>query len=170
MKLDKTNTLLTISGIVWFVSLCVLINSICKHNDILKATQKNHALIKNQLGAELIEATKYDAIIKDLESHTGTQYYNLINYLKNQGATISDEKARNIPDTSLNAYSFTASLNNCSIDNLYKIIYHAEQELGIPRFRVAGIELQTQSSSISASSSTQTPISAKIIFETIIKR
>lgn len=168
MKLDKTTTLLIASGIVWFLSICVLFSAIGSHNAAIKATQKNRDLISAGLSEQLGEAAKYDSIIDELSTQSGTQYYTLVNYLKSNGATISEEKTRGIPETHLQASSFTASFNNCSIDSLYKHVYHAEQELGTPRFRVAAIELQTQSAGYSTS--TQPPISAKIVFETIITR
>lgn len=168
MKLNKTTSLLIASGIVWFLSICLLFSAISNHNATIKTTQKNSDLINAGLSEPLEEATKYDSITKELSAQSGTQYYALVNYLKNQGATISEEKTREIPETQLQASSFTASFNNCSVDSLYKHIYYAEQEIGSPRFRVAAIELQTQSAGYSTSS--QPPISAKIVFETITTR
>lgn len=168
MKLDKTTTLLIISCVLWFLSIVMLFSSASKHNKELAAMQANRELITKELCVELTESAKYDSITKELSAQSGTQYYALVNYLKSQGATISEEKTREIPETNLQASSLTAFFNNCSIDSLYKHIYHAEQELGLPRFRVASIELQTKSNNVS--SSTQPPLSAKIIFETITTR
>lgn len=168
MKLDKTTTLLIISCVLWFLSIVTLFSTASKHNKELATAQANQELISNGLSTELAEGAKYDSITKELSAQSGTQYYALVNYLKNQGATISEEKTREIPETQLQASSFTASFNNCSIDSLYKHVYHAEQELGSPRFRVAAIELQTQSAGYSTSA--QPPISAKIVFETITTR
>lgn len=168
MKLDKTTTLLIISCVLWFLSIVMLFSSASKHNKEITTMQANRELITKELSVELTESAKYDSITKELSAQSGTQYYALVNYLKSQGATISEEKTREIPETNLQASSLTAFFNNCSIDSLYKHIYHAEQNLGTPRFRVAAIELQTQSAGYSTSS--QPPISAKIVFETITTR
>lgn len=168
MKLEKTTTLLIIAGIAWLISLCLLFSSISHHNEALFATQKNRNLIKNNLKEELALSAKYDALISEFESQTGTHYYSLLNYIKGLGGKLIFEKTNEIPDTNLQASSFCVAINNCNIDNIYKLIYYAEEQLGSPRFRVSAIELQTQQSRISSVNTPQ--INTKITFETITRR